>query len=157
MYDRSTWNYQESADMPHRAAGADPAKPATAAKAPAMLPPNVAYDLTLQHPRCVFQLLRKQYSRYTPEMVERITGISKARALEGSRPVHLHPQGRGHEEGRHGHLRGGLAAAYLRDPDHQHSGHPSVAPRQRWPPRRRRECSPRAFKYPGRDGHGRSV
>ena len=38
-------------------------------------PPNTAYDLTLQHPRCVFQLLKKQYSRYTPEMVERITGI----------------------------------------------------------------------------------
>src|SRR5256712_361634 len=84
MYDRSTWNYQESGDMPHRAAGADPAKPATAAKAPAMLPPNVAYDLTLQHPRCVFQLLRKQYSRYTPEMVERITGISKAEFLKAA-------------------------------------------------------------------------
>src|SRR5713101_4931469 len=75
VYDRSTWNYQEGGDMSHRAAGADPAKPA---KAPATLPPNVAYDLTLQHPRCVFQLLRKQFSRYTPEMVERITGISKA-------------------------------------------------------------------------------
>src|SRR2546426_10602429 len=84
MYDRSTWNYQESGDMPHRAAGADPAKPATAAKAPAMLPPNVAYDLTLQHPRCVFQLLRKQYSCYTPEMVERITGISKAEFLKAA-------------------------------------------------------------------------
>src|SRR3989441_5070879 len=49
-----------------------------------MLPPNVAYDLTLQHPRCVFQLLRKQYSRYTPEMVERITGISKAEFLKAA-------------------------------------------------------------------------
>src|SRR5439155_613172 len=29
------------------------------------------------HPRCVYQLLKKQYSRYTPEMVERITGIPK--------------------------------------------------------------------------------
>jgi formate dehydrogenase major subunit len=43
--------------------------------APAALPPNVAYDPTLQHPRSVFQLLKQQYSRYTPEMVERITGI----------------------------------------------------------------------------------
>jgi formate dehydrogenase major subunit len=42
-----------------------------------MLPPNVAYDLSLQHPRCVYQLLKQQYSRYTPEMVERITGIPK--------------------------------------------------------------------------------
>jgi len=34
-------------------------------------------DLTLQHPRCVFQLLRKHFARYTPEMVERYCGISK--------------------------------------------------------------------------------
>ena len=46
-------------------------------KPPPMLPPNVAYDLSLQHPRSVFQLLKQQYSRYTPEMVERITGIPR--------------------------------------------------------------------------------
>jgi formate dehydrogenase major subunit len=46
------------------------------------LPPKVAYDLTLQHPRCVFQLLKQQYSRYTPEMVERITGIPKDQFLK---------------------------------------------------------------------------
>ncbi|HYL92603.1 MAG TPA: formate dehydrogenase-N subunit alpha [Alphaproteobacteria bacterium] len=42
----------------------------------ASLPPNVAYDLSLQHPRCVYQLLKKQYSKYTPEMVSKITGSS---------------------------------------------------------------------------------
>ena len=41
------------------------------------MPANVDYDLTLQNPNCVFQLLKKHYSRYTPEMVERITGIPK--------------------------------------------------------------------------------
>jgi formate dehydrogenase major subunit len=46
-----------------------------AAVVPAALPPKVAYDLSLEHPRCVFQLLKQQYSRYTPEMVSRITGI----------------------------------------------------------------------------------
>jgi formate dehydrogenase major subunit len=46
------------------------------------LPPNVAYDLTLQHPRCVFQLMKQQYSRYTPETVERITGIPKDQYLK---------------------------------------------------------------------------
>ena len=35
-------------------------------------------DLTLQHPRCVFQTLRRHFSRYTPEMVEKICGISPA-------------------------------------------------------------------------------
>ncbi|MEY2489777.1 MAG: formate dehydrogenase major subunit [Verrucomicrobiota bacterium] len=35
-------------------------------------------DLTLQHPRCVFQTLRRHFVRYTPEMVEKICGISPA-------------------------------------------------------------------------------
>ncbi|WP_334171149.1 formate dehydrogenase [Sinomonas sp.] len=32
-------------------------------------------DETLQDPRCVFQVLRRHYSRYTPEMVEQICGV----------------------------------------------------------------------------------
>jgi formate dehydrogenase major subunit len=51
---------------------------------PAILPPNVAYDMTLQHPRCVYQLLARQYSRYTPEIVERITGIPKDQFLKAA-------------------------------------------------------------------------
>jgi formate dehydrogenase major subunit len=34
-------------------------------------------DLTLQHPRCVFQLLKKHFARYTPELVEQYCGVSK--------------------------------------------------------------------------------
>ena len=34
-------------------------------------------DPTLQHPRCVFQVLKRHFGRYTPEMVERICGVSK--------------------------------------------------------------------------------
>src|SRR4029077_14730353 len=49
---------------------------------PPALPADVSYDLTLQHPRCVFQLLKQQYSRYTPELVERITGIPKDQYLK---------------------------------------------------------------------------
>jgi formate dehydrogenase major subunit len=33
-------------------------------------------DLTLQHPRCVFQLLKKHYRRYTPEIVAESCGCS---------------------------------------------------------------------------------
>ena len=33
-------------------------------------------DESLQDPRCVFQILKRHYSRYTPEMVEQICGIS---------------------------------------------------------------------------------
>jgi formate dehydrogenase major subunit len=93
-YDRSTWTYEygnaagEVAIAPAaapapaaHAAGttAAPAGPPPVGSAKPLpgLPPQVAYDLTLQHPRCVFQLLKQQYSRYTPEMVERITGIPK--------------------------------------------------------------------------------
>jgi formate dehydrogenase major subunit len=32
-------------------------------------------DLTLENPRCVFQILKRHYARYTPEMVEQICGI----------------------------------------------------------------------------------
>jgi formate dehydrogenase major subunit len=32
-------------------------------------------DPTLQHPRCVFQILRRHFSRYTPEMIERHAGV----------------------------------------------------------------------------------
>ena len=47
-------------------------------------PKTKAYstDPTLQHPRCVFQLLKKHVERYTPEMVERITGTPKETFLK---------------------------------------------------------------------------
>ena len=32
-------------------------------------------DLTLEHPRCVWQILKRHYARYTPEMVEQVCGI----------------------------------------------------------------------------------
>src|SRR6201987_5531675 len=91
-YDLSTWNYEGAGGsgqatgsagttghapepMPGKGGGAIP---------PPALPPNVAYDLTLQHPRCVFQLLKQQYSRYTPETVDRITGIPKDQFLKAA-------------------------------------------------------------------------
>jgi formate dehydrogenase major subunit len=82
-YDRSTWNYQGAGGAPHPAPASPPA--AGAAPKPPSLPPlpaNVAFDPSLQHPRCVFQLLKQQYSRYTPEVVERITGIPQKQFLE---------------------------------------------------------------------------
>jgi formate dehydrogenase major subunit len=79
-YDRATWNYQESSDKSGKAA---PEKAAPAGT-PATLPPNVAYDLALENPRCVLQLLKKHYSRYSPEMVERITGIPKDQFLKAA-------------------------------------------------------------------------
>ncbi len=68
----------------HQAASGAGAAGQGGTKPPPMLPPNVAYDLSLQHPRSVFQLLKQQYSRYTPEMVERITGIPKDQFLKAA-------------------------------------------------------------------------
>jgi len=39
-------------------------------------------DPTLRHPRCVFQILRRHYARYTPEMVERVCGVPPALFLQ---------------------------------------------------------------------------
>jgi formate dehydrogenase-N alpha subunit len=77
------------------AAAAKQGSPAAVAVAPppAGMPPNVAYDLTLQHPRCVFQLLKRQYSRYTPEMVERVTGIPKEQFLKAADLFTSHRKG----------------------------------------------------------------
>jgi formate dehydrogenase major subunit len=41
----------------------------------------------IEHPRSVMNLLRAHYSRYTPEMVERITGIPRAQFLEVAKLV----------------------------------------------------------------------
>ncbi len=39
-------------------------------------------DYTLQHPRCVYQMLRKHYERYTLDVVSSITGVSKDNLLK---------------------------------------------------------------------------
>ncbi len=39
-------------------------------------------DRTLQHPRCVFQVLKRHFARYTPEMVEEACGVPKEKFLE---------------------------------------------------------------------------
>ena len=44
-------------------------------------------DETLQHPRCVFQVVRRHYARYTPEMVERVCGVPRDLFLEVARAI----------------------------------------------------------------------
>ena len=43
---------------------------------------NFLRDETLQDPNCVFQLLKKQYARYTVDMVEKVCGMPKDKFLE---------------------------------------------------------------------------
>jgi formate dehydrogenase major subunit len=57
-YEKDTWGYQLDAEG------------------------VIKKDKTLTDPNCVFQLLKKHYSRYTPELVTRITGTPKDKLLE---------------------------------------------------------------------------
>ncbi len=54
-------------------AAAHPAPRAEMTDAPAGQPPR---DPTLQHPRCVMQILRRHFQRYTPEMVSQVCGCA---------------------------------------------------------------------------------
>jgi formate dehydrogenase major subunit len=78
-YDDSTWLY-EGGEVAAAAGVREHTTQAFSEKTGSgMLVGQVERDDTLEHPRCVFQLLRRHYSRYTPEMVERICGISHER------------------------------------------------------------------------------
>jgi formate dehydrogenase major subunit len=44
-------------------------------------------DDTLQHPRCVYQVLKRHYSRYTPEAVSRVCGMSVKEFLAVARAI----------------------------------------------------------------------
>jgi len=39
-------------------------------------------DWSLEHPNCVFQILKRHYARYTPEMVERVCGVPREKLLQ---------------------------------------------------------------------------
>jgi formate dehydrogenase major subunit len=54
-YDRSTWTYELGEDG------------------------FAKVDPTLQHPRCVYQLMKAHFSRYTPRMVADVTGVPEDR------------------------------------------------------------------------------
>jgi len=56
--DKSTWDYERGDDG------------------------FVKVDPTLEHPRCVYNLLKQHYSRYTPEMVEKTCGTPKDKFLK---------------------------------------------------------------------------
>jgi formate dehydrogenase major subunit len=81
-YDRSSWMF-EGMEPPDKSAGQQ--EQATQAfsdrTAPGTNPREIPMDPTLQHPRCVFQVLRRHYARYTPEMVESVCGVPKEQFL----------------------------------------------------------------------------
>ena len=85
-YDPDAWRYEGF--EPRAASGArgvewrptnagSTRRPAASRTGPAARPPTTTpeTDETLQHPRCVFQVLKRHFARYTPEMVARIAGV----------------------------------------------------------------------------------
>ena len=60
-----------------QAATAAPGGPPFDALVKSLLKPRPQRDDTLQDPRCVFQIVKRHFSRYTPEMVERTTGCPR--------------------------------------------------------------------------------
>jgi formate dehydrogenase major subunit len=87
LYSISSWGYagtsgeatagktQQTADV-----SGEQAHGAHGMKLPRGHPPEE--DWELEHPRCVFQVLKRHYSRYTPEMVERVCGVPRERFLQ---------------------------------------------------------------------------
>jgi formate dehydrogenase major subunit len=74
-YDRSSWTY-EGGEVAAAAGMREHASQAFEESTGAgMLEGPVSRDETLQNPRCVYQILRRHFSRYTPEMVRQICGI----------------------------------------------------------------------------------
>jgi len=76
MYDRSSWMY-EGGEMASAAGVREHSSQAFEETTGAgMHGGHIHRDDTLEHPRCVFQILRRHFGRYTPEMVQEICGIS---------------------------------------------------------------------------------
>jgi formate dehydrogenase major subunit len=88
-YDSSSWAYQddspESSDGTIESPGSDesgatPGERATGQEHGSGGPPlehaQTSRDDTLEHPRSVFQIVKRHYARYTPEMVRDMCGIS---------------------------------------------------------------------------------
>ena len=81
-YDRDSWQYAGAQGAARSGAREQSTQAFTDRTGAGMDTEGVESDETLQHPRCVFQVLRRHYSRYTPEMVERICGVPRERFLE---------------------------------------------------------------------------
>jgi formate dehydrogenase major subunit len=90
-YDPTTWKYETN--PPSAPSGQAPTGLGKTGKAAAGLPhapsqPSGPFaKLDINHPRSVFNLMRKHYARYTPEMVSRITGIPKDQFLQVAKIV----------------------------------------------------------------------
>jgi formate dehydrogenase major subunit len=82
-YEADSWLYRGAARREREEADEDPAVGGHGKDRGGDAPDlgEVERDPTLEHPRCVFQLLKRHFSRYTPEMVERACGVPREQFL----------------------------------------------------------------------------
>src|SRR5262245_6915748 len=75
-YATASWRYQRGPQQADQGRLGDPFKAEATWEQilTAQSPGPVARDETLQNPRTVFQILKRHFARYTPEMVERVCG-----------------------------------------------------------------------------------
>ncbi len=82
QYETTTWSY-DSADESsmHEGHRVPESHAERAANFQSKLVKDYKRDDTLQHPRCIFQVLKRHFSRYTPEAVEEICGLPQDQFL----------------------------------------------------------------------------
>jgi formate dehydrogenase major subunit len=77
-YKMDTWQYEGEvvpSALANHAAALEEKDPQKGEREMTKHPPPG--DPTLQHPNCVYQIMRRHFARYTPEMVERTTGCPR--------------------------------------------------------------------------------
>jgi formate dehydrogenase major subunit len=82
-YDPTSWQYkglEVGAAAGHRELTGEQAHGAHGGRLEHGDPPHV--DPTLEDPRCVFQIVKRHFSRYTPEVVEEVCGVPRERFVE---------------------------------------------------------------------------
>ena len=109
---------------------------------------------TLQNPRCVFQIVKRHFSRYTPEMVEQVTGCPRTRSLKVAETILANSGARPHDLVR---LRGRVDPAHQRPPDDRLLRAAAAAAGQHRPARRRDHGAPRPRLDPGLDRRADAV
>ena len=107
-------------------------------------------DETLQDPRCVYQILKRHFARYTPEMVQQVCGIEPAPVRGGRGRADPQQRTRAHLGAV---LRRGLDASQRRGTDDPDRRDPADPARQHRPSRRRRHGAARTCVHPGLDRH----
>jgi formate dehydrogenase major subunit len=83
VYDPGSWQYAGHApDSGDTDADRETARPLRHESHGPPIPAGTERDETLRHPRCVYQILKRHFARYTPEMVERVCGVPREKFLE---------------------------------------------------------------------------